>query len=103
PKQESPLRHLQFVALGGERALVIIVHENGQVENRIIDLPQGLPMSSLIEAGNYLNARLAGRTLSEALSDIEQELATDRAELDALSRKVVEAGLACWTDDGSDD
>ena len=103
PKQESPLKHLEFVALGGGRALVIIVHENGQVENRVIDLPHGLPMSSLIEAGNYLNARLAGRTLGEALSDIEQELTSDRAELDALSRKVVAAGLACWSDDGSDD
>jgi heat-inducible transcriptional repressor len=103
PKQESPLKHLEFVALGGGRALVVIVHENGQVENRVIDLPHGLPMSSLIEAGNYLNARLAGRTLGEALSDIEQELTSDRAELDVLSRKVVAAGLACWSDDGSDD
>ncbi|MEZ5668025.1 MAG: heat-inducible transcriptional repressor HrcA [Alphaproteobacteria bacterium] len=103
PKQESPLKHIEFVSLGPGRALVIIVHENGQVENRVIDLPQGLPLSALVEATNYLNARLGGRTLGEALNDIEAELTSDRAELDALSAKVVAAGLACWTDDGSDD
>lgn len=103
PKLESPLKHIEFVTLGPGRALVVMVHENGNVENRVIDLPQGLPMSSLIEAANYLNARLGGRTISEAFSEIEIELTTDRAELDALSRKVVAAGLACWSDDGSDD
>ncbi|MGF1624616.1 MAG: heat-inducible transcriptional repressor HrcA [Alphaproteobacteria bacterium] len=103
PKLESPLKQLEFVTLGPGRALVVMVHENGQVENRVIDLPQRLPMSSLIEAANYLNARLAGRTIGEALSEIELELTSDRAELDVLTRKVVAAGLACWSDDGSDD
>ena len=103
PKMESPLKHIEFVNLGPGRALVVIVHESGQVENRVIDLPPGLPISHLVEATNYLNARLADRTIGEALSEIEQELTSDRAELDELSRKVVEAGLACWTDDGSDD
>ena len=103
PKQESPLKHIEFVALGSGRALVVMVAENGQVENRVFNLPQGLPMSHLVEAANYLNARLAGRTIGEALADIEEELASDRAALDELTRKVVAAGLACWTDDGSDD
>ena len=103
PKVESPLKQLEFVNLGPGRALVIMVMENGQVENRVVDLPKGMPMSSLVEAANYLNARLAGRTIGEALSEIEKELTTDRAELDALSRRVVEAGLACWSDDGTDD
>lgn len=96
PKTDQPLKHIEFVHLGPGRALVVMVTEGGLVENRIIDLPVGLPASSLVEAGNFLTARLLGRTLDEARTDILKELETHRAELDALTSKVVEAGLATW-------
>ena len=97
PKSERPLKHLEFVPLGPGRALVVLVTEDGQVENRLIDLPMGLPASSLIEAGNFLSARLAGRTIGEARSEILREIEQQRAELDQLAARVVEAGLAVWT------
>src|SRR5271165_5556060 len=56
PKSEGPLRHIEFVPLGSGRALVILVGADGQVENRVIDLPPGVPPSALQQAGNYLNA-----------------------------------------------
>jgi heat-inducible transcriptional repressor len=96
PKTDQPLKHIEFVHLGPGRALVVMVTESGLVENRIIDLPVGLPASSLVEAGNYLTARLFGRTLDEARADILKDLESHRAELDALTSKVVEAGLATW-------
>ncbi len=96
PKSERPLKHLEFVPLGPGRALVVLVTEDGQVENRLIDLPMGLPASSLIEAGNFLSARLAGRTIGEARSEILREIEQQRAELDQLAARVVEAGLAVW-------
>lgn len=96
PKTEAALKHIEFVALGEERAIVVTVTEGGMVENRIVDLPAGLPPSALIEAGNYLNARLRGRTLTEARSEITGELEQKRAELDELSAKVVADGLAIW-------
>ncbi len=96
PKTDQPLKHIEFVHLGPGRALVVMVTEGGLVENRIIDLPVGLPASSLVEAGNFLTARLLGRTLDEARTDILEELETHRAELDALTSKVVAAGLATW-------
>jgi len=68
------------------------------VENRLIDVPMGLPLSTLIEATNYLSARLIGRTIGMAREGILQELTSQRAELDSLTRKVVEAGLATWAD-----
>jgi heat-inducible transcriptional repressor len=97
PKAEAPLKHIEFLNLGPGRALVVLVSENGLVENRIIDVPLGMPVSSLVEASNYLAQRLIGRTLDEARKTIAEELEAHRAQLDALTQKVVEAGLATWS------
>lgn len=101
PKTESPLVHIEFVALGPGRALVVMVTETGAVENRVIDLPPGLPPSALTQATNYLSSRLVGRTLDEAKRAILDERDRQRAELDELTGKVVDAGLAVWG--GEDD
>ncbi len=100
PKSESALRHVEFVALGPGRALVVLVSENGLVENRIIQVPTGLTPSALVQAGNYLSARLMGRTLGEARGAVLAELDQQRAALDELTRKVVEAGLATPAGEG---
>ncbi len=97
PKTEAPLRHVEFVALGPGRVLVVLVGEDGSVENRVIEAPQGLPPSALVQASNYVNSRLAGRTLEETRRLIEEEIAVARTELDHLTSKVVEAGLATWS------
>ncbi len=100
PKSEGAIRHIEFVPLGTGRALVILVNADGQVENRVIEIPAGLPPSALEQAGNYLNARLSGRSLSELYSVVAEEIAANRTELDGLSAQVVEAGLATWTGEG---
>ena len=92
PKVEEPLKHIEFVALGPGRALVVLVFASGTVENRIIDVPVGLPASSLV--------RLVGRGLEQARGEIGLELEQQQAELDKLTSKVVELGLATWSDDG---
>src|SRR5712671_1878775 len=96
PKQERPLKHLEFVHLGPGRALVVLVTEDGLVENRVIELPLGLPPAALVSAGNYLNARLIGRTIEEAKAEIEEEIASNKARLDELTSKLVATGLASW-------
>jgi heat-inducible transcriptional repressor len=93
-KQDSVLKHVEFVAVGPGQALVVIVGEDGQVENRLIDTPPGLPVSALSEASNYLNARLRGRTIDVARGEIIAELESERAELDVLTAKIVAEGLA---------
>ena len=100
PKSEGPLRHIEFVPLGSGRALVVLVAGDGHVENRVIDIPPGIPPSALQQAGNYLNARLSGRPLAELQRIVAEEIAANRTQLDALSSLVVEAGLATWTGDG---
>ncbi len=94
PKADQTFKHVEFVAVAPGKALVVIVSEDGQVENRLIDTPIGLPVSALAEASNYLNARLRGRTLEAARGEIVAELENERAELDALTAKIVAEGLA---------
>jgi heat-inducible transcriptional repressor len=101
PKTDRPLRHLEFVNLAPGRALVVMVTEDGLVENRVVEVPVGMPLSTLQVASNYLNARLVGRTLDEARSAILGEVENQRTQLDELSKKVVETGLATWAGSGS--
>jgi heat-inducible transcriptional repressor len=93
-KQDSALKHVEFVAVAPGKALVVMVSEDGAVENRLIEIPLGLPVSALSEASNYLNARLRGRTLDKARGEIIRELESERAELDTLTAKIVAEGLA---------
>jgi heat-inducible transcriptional repressor len=100
PKTNGAVRHIEFVPLGPGRALVILVGADGQVENRVIEIPAGLPPSSLTQAANYLNSRLSGRSLTELRSIVGTEMAANRTHLDELSAAVVEAGLATWSAPG---
>lgn len=96
PKVQRSIKHIEFVPLTPGRALVVLVSGDGLVENRVLELPADLPLSALTEAGNYLNSRLAGRTLEEAREQIMEELESQRGQLDTLTKKVVSAGLATW-------
>jgi heat-inducible transcriptional repressor len=96
PKAQRPLKHIEFVPLSPGRALVVLVGGDGLVENRVLDLPRDVPPSAMVEAGNFLNTRLAGRTLEEAREHVLAELESQRGQLDVLTKKVVEAGLATW-------
>ena len=102
-KANVRLKHIEFVRLEPERALVVMVADDGQVENRIIDVPIGLPTSALTEAANFLNAHVRGRTLAEARGELESALKQSQAELDQLTQKLVAAGFASWSGGDSDD
>ncbi len=104
PKTESPIKHLEFVSLSPDRALVVMVTADGQVENRLFTPPVGLTPSAMREAGNFLNAVLEGRTVSEMQSVVRREVDARRQELDKLARNLIEDGLAIWVDeqDGRD-
>src|SRR5258705_9102854 len=93
-KQEVQLKHVEFVATSPGKALAILVGPHGSVENRLIDTPLGLPPSALIEAANYLSAKLQGRTLDMARSEILKEIEEQRTELDSLTAQIVAEGLA---------
>src|SRR5881409_2440437 len=102
-KSNSRLKHIEFVRLEPERALVVLVGEDGQVENCVLTLPPGVPSSALTEATNFLNARIRGRTLAEARLELETALTQSRVELDQLTQKVIAAGIASWSGGDNDD
>jgi heat-inducible transcriptional repressor len=95
-KTEVPLKHLEFVQLEPRRALAILVSQNGDVENRVLDLPAGVTGSQLQEASNFINAHIRGRTLAEARTEIARLQAETNAALNTLSQDLVERGLAVW-------
>ena len=96
-KRVTKLKHLEFVALEPGKALAILVSDDESVENRVISLPPGLPPSALVEATNYVNARIRGRTLGEAKIEVEKDFASAKKDLDELTQRVVKAGLATWS------
>ncbi|MEE8333255.1 MAG: heat-inducible transcriptional repressor HrcA [Alphaproteobacteria bacterium] len=101
PQFDRALKHIEFVSIGDGRALVVLVAQDGSVENRLIEMPPGTPPSALTQAANYMNAQLAGRTLDEARALIRREIEEHRTQIDALTSQLVEAGLATWADDGN--
>jgi heat-inducible transcriptional repressor len=102
-KTNVRLKHIEFVRLEPERALAVLVAEDGQVENRVLNVPTGLPTSALIEAGNFLNARIRGKTLAELRNEIENSVKEGQAALDHLTQKIISAGLASWSGGDSED
>jgi heat-inducible transcriptional repressor len=95
-KNEVPLKHIEFIQLEPTRALAVMVSQNGDVENRVVELPAGVTASQLHEASNFLNAHIRGRTLAEARSEIAKLKDETKTALDALSQDLVERGLAIW-------
>ncbi|RKF13365.1 heat-inducible transcriptional repressor HrcA [Roseovarius spongiae] len=96
PKHEAPIKHIEFVSLGHDRAMVVLVFADGHVENRIFAPPPGQTPSSMREAANFLNALVEGRTLSDLQTVIAQQIAERRQEIDQLAHAMVESGLAVW-------
>ena len=102
PKHEAPIKHIEFVSLAQDRALVVLVFADGHVENRLFSPPPGQTPSSMREAANFLNALIEGRTLSELRTQISEQIRARRQEIDTLSQQMVESGLAVWTTDADD-
>lgn len=103
PKLNARLKHIEFVNLSPGRALVILVGEDGGVENRVIDVPAGLPPSTFIKATNYLSARSQGKTIAEVQRLVREEMENLRRELDDLSARIVEAGIGVWSGESDPD
>ncbi|MEM6886606.1 MAG: heat-inducible transcriptional repressor HrcA [Pseudomonadota bacterium] len=100
PKQEAPIKHIEFVSLSVDRALVVLVFADGHVENRLFSPPPGQTPSSMREAANFLNALIEGKTLSELLATVRAEIDRRRREIDSLAREMVTSGIAVWEGEG---
>ena len=103
PPSDAALQHFEFVPIGDNRALAVLVRADGQVENRLIDLPVGVPASLLTRANNYMNAKLEGNNMAAAMQLIRNEITANKAEIDVLTASLVEQGLGLWSDGKGDD
>ncbi|WP_164661489.1 heat-inducible transcriptional repressor HrcA [Tropicibacter sp. Alg240-R139] len=102
PKHEAEIKHIEFVSLAHDRALVVLVFADGHVENRLFTPPPGQTPSSMREAANFLNSLIEGRTLSEVSTVIQSQITARKQEIDVLARAMVEGGLAVWDAEGQD-
>src|SRR5690606_36546572 len=101
-KSDLVLKHIEFVRLDGQTAMVVLVGQDGSVENRIVPLPAGLTSGQLTQASNYLASFVVGRTLGEARQALARQRQEHLAELDELTRKLVEAGTATISQRGGE-
>jgi heat-inducible transcriptional repressor len=101
PRREPRISQLSLVPLSPDRALAVLVGEDGHVENRVLDHGGAIPASTLEQASNFITARLAGRTLAEAAQAMRREISAGRSQLDEASRDLVERGLAVWSEDAA--
>lgn len=102
PKHDAAVRHIEFISLAADRAMVVLVFEDGHVENRLFSPPPGQTASSFREAANFLNAALAGHTLSELGEVFQREIQNHRQKLNELARDLVESGTVIWENEGTD-
>ena len=102
PKRDTVLKAFSFARLSPSQVLAIMVGSDNSVENRLVSIDPAISESMLVEAANYISARLSGLTLSEALERLDSEIRAEKAELDVASQKLVRAGLAIWSLDAND-
>ncbi|MEX0328222.1 MAG: heat-inducible transcriptional repressor HrcA [Ruegeria sp.] len=102
PKHEAEIKHIEFVSLGHDRALVVLVFSDGHVENRLFVPPPGQTPNSMREAANFLNSLIEGRTLGEVRRQMLSQIDARKQEIDVLAREMVDSGIAAWDGDGSD-
>lgn len=100
PKKESTIKHVQFLKLTNESALVVLVMADGTIENRVFSTPMGLTASTLTEAANYVNSVLDGKSITEIKGLISKDILKQKSKLDELTTELVEHGLAFWDKPG---
>jgi heat-inducible transcriptional repressor len=92
--ERSRLEHVEFVRLPRNQLLVVLVSQGGQVENKL--LPMEAPAVDLERVNNFLNERIAGRTLEEVRARVLEELGSDKTQIDDLAAQALRLGQAAF-------
>ena len=91
PRRESfAFRHIDFVPIGAQRVLAILVFADNDVQNRIIHTRRPYDAGELERVANYLNHHFAGRPLSEIRATLLHELQAARDEMQSLLAHTVD-------------
>ena len=73
-REEFPFRHIDFVPLGGNRVLVILVFADNEVQNRVVVTQRAYSPSELEQVANFLNANFAGLRLQDIRERLLREM-----------------------------
>lgn len=88
PRDRVVLRALQIIPLRAGRAVLVLVTDEGLVENRIFDIPEHVGPGDLAGISGALTARLSGLTLGQitrgTIRHLQIELAAYRRVLDTV-------------------
>lgn len=94
PKTDKALKHIQFIKLEGRRLLIIMVAQDGSVENRVMETEDDIPDFALNAATNYLNSKIQGKNLTSLRQETFEDIERQRAQLDNITAALVKKGLA---------
>lgn len=92
PRRNPACRQIEFLSLSEKRLLLIIVTQEGEVENRVILTERPYSQALLTESANYFNRHFAGRTFDEMRAGLKAELSKMRDDMQALMTAAVNAG-----------
>lgn len=76
--------HIEFLPLSGQRVLVVLVLNDREVQNRILTLDRVYSQSELQTYANFLNHRYSGMDLRAVQQLLQQTIANEMEEMDAL-------------------
>jgi len=100
-RQQPRIRQIEFLNLSEKRILLIIVTENGDVQNRILFTQRAYSPSELTEAANYLNQNCAGLDFSQVKRRLHSELHQLRSDMSELMSAALDASGQAIADTSS--
>jgi heat-inducible transcriptional repressor len=98
-EEQAAFRHIDFVGLSGHRLLVILVTQDGHVDNRIIATDRDYTPSELVEAGNYFNASYAGMLLTDVKKALLNEMQQATADMQRIMSVAVDMARKAFSAD----
>ena len=99
PKTAAPIRHIEFVSISPDRALVVLVTADGQVENRLFAPPPASRRRRCARRRTSSTPSCRAARSRRCAAWSAPRSPAGAAELDALSRDLVEAGVALWAEE----
>lgn len=92
PRRNPAFRQVEFLSLSDKRVLLIIVTQEGEVENRVLVTDRSYTQGQLVESANYFNYHFAGLTFDQVKLKLKEELGKLRDDMTLLLSAAVDAG-----------
>ena len=81
---DAVFHRIEFVPLGGNRILVVMVARGNQVSQKTIDIGEEVDQSELVKAATFLNQEFSGQTLDQVREGVLARLREERTLYDQL-------------------